>query len=41
MYLKNNKHIAIVKIKEPHGTKKRIVEIPISHLFYVDKKNNI
>jgi hypothetical protein len=41
MYLKNNRHIAIVKIKEPHGTKKRIVEIPISHLFYVDKKNNI
>lgn len=41
LYLKNNKNVAIVKIKEPHSTKKTIIEIPISHLFYVDKKDNI
>lgn len=35
MYLK--KHMALVKIKEPFGKEHKIVEIPLSQLFYVDK----
>jgi hypothetical protein len=37
MHLQGNRNIAVVKIKEPHSEKKRIVEIPISHFFHVDK----
>jgi len=35
MYLK--KHMALVKIKEPFGKEHKMVEIPLSQLFYVDK----
>ena len=37
MHLQGNRNIAVVKIKEPHSEKKRMVEIPISHFFHVDK----